>query len=137
GTAAEQAGLGPDREIDLPGHDHEHHADREDPRDRHLPREQRQVAGHEEGAARHHREHDPDHEQRADHRQRAPRDALHAFMVAATITVSGVAAAPSRKAVWRPWLSTSTRWDIPSTSGRSDDTSTTARPCRASSATGW
>src|SRR6185295_16585835 len=44
-----------------------------------------------------------------------------ALTVAAAMTRSGVASSAERTAVARPWLSTSTRWLIPSTSGSSEE----------------
>ncbi len=52
----------------------------------------------------------------------------YTFIVAAAMTVSGLAPSAARSAVARPRLSTRTRWLIPSSSGRSEETSTTPSP---------
>ena len=44
GHGAQEAGHGSHREVDLAGHDHEDHAHGQDRRDRHLPRQEREVA---------------------------------------------------------------------------------------------
>ena len=61
----------------------------------------------------------------------------YTFIVAAAITVSGLAPSAARSAVARPRLSTRTRWLIPSSSGRSEETSTTPSPRSARAAMSW